>query len=271
MARTTPEALASSLVVELVGAPGSGKSTLVPEVRRIARSMGLHPFTVVEAARAFASRTWPGRLAAAVLPRRLHRAALWAVFLLFRALCAGAFAVRHPRLVGYVIATQHGRPRAARRQRRVIHWYVRLAGAYRFLTRHAGDREVLLLDEGFVHRVVQLHASTVEAPDRTLIDGYVDLVPRPDLLIHVRAPADVCERRVRSRGVWDRFQHRKPEEVGRFVANAHRATELVVGAARARGWAVIDVDNSGDLAAATSDLAPRLAGALAEPVPGVPR
>jgi len=264
MATETIRRSTAPVVVELVGAPGAGKTTLLPAVLRACRAAGLHPYTVVEAARPFAARTPVGRTIGGLLPTTLRRKALWAVFLGARALGAVRLAAGRPRLVRYVLASQRGRPPGAdRRERRVLHWYARSAGAYRFLTARARAGEAIVMDEGFVHRAVQLHASSVEAPEPARIEKYADLIPRPDLLVHVRAPVEVCERRVRSRGPWERFRGRDPRELSRFVAHAHRATELVVEAVRARGWPVIAIDNDGeDPAEAGAALAPRVVAAL---------
>jgi hypothetical protein len=254
------------VVVELVGAPGAGKTTFLPAALDACRTAGLRPYTIVGAGRAFAARTLAGRAANAVLPARLRDKALWAIFLGCRSIWAAAFAARRPQLAWYVLALAQDRPAAARaRERRVLHWYVRLVGAYGFLTSRAREGEALVLDEGFIHRTVQLHSSTVEIPEAATIDAYVDLVPRPELLVHVRAPIDVCERRVRSRGVWDRFRSEDPSDLTRFVANAHRATTLIATAAEARGWRVVEIDNGeGDPAHVEAALRSRIRAALEE-------
>jgi hypothetical protein len=254
------------VVIELVGAPGAGKTTLLPAAMEGCRTAGLRPYTVVGAGRAFAARTLVGRAANAVLQGSLRDKALWAIFLGCRSLSAAAYAARRPRLARYVLASVRGRPAAAgARQRKVLHWYVRLVGSYGFLTSRARAGEALVLDEGFIHRAVQLHASEAEVPQEARIDEYAELVPRPDLLVHVRAPIDVCERRVRSRGAWDRFRHKDPEDLSRFVANAHRATVLITAAAEARGWRVVEIDNDGsDPVEAEAALGSRIPAALEE-------
>lgn len=252
-------------VVELVGAPGAGKTTLLPGVLAACREAGLTPYTVVDAARPFAARTVAGRITHAVVPRGARRNTLWALFLGFRGISAIVFVVRHPRLARYVANTAHRRPAGAdARARKVLHWYVRLAGSYRFLLSRGRADEALILDEGFVHRAVQLLASSVETPNAGRIDGYAALIPRPDLLIHVRAPIDLCEERVRSRGVWGRFDGKDPRALSRFVANAHRATDLIVDAARERGWPLVAIDNDGrDPAAAVIEAARVVSEAVA--------
>jgi hypothetical protein len=76
--------------------------------------------------------------------------------------------------------------------RRVLYWYFRTAGAYEFLRRHARPGEAVIIDEGFVHRAVQLHASCVERPAPRQIASYVRSVPRADLTVVVHAPTHIC-------------------------------------------------------------------------------
>jgi Ser/Thr protein kinase RdoA (MazF antagonist)/thymidylate kinase len=232
------------VVIELVGAPGAGKTTVLGAVQAGCAADGLHAATIVDAARTVAARTPIGKVAVRALPPRLRAKALWALFLAQRRISAAGFARRHRALIRSVRASQRERPAGAEAdERRVLHWYIRMAGATTSWRRHAHDDEALIVDEGFAHRAVQLFTSVVEAPDAARIAAYVELIPRPDLLIHIRAPAEVCERRVLARGVWPRFEGRDPQELGRFIAHAHRATELVAEAAATDGWSVLAIEN----------------------------
>ncbi len=248
-------------IIELAGAPGAGKTTMVPEVQEACRVAELTPYTTVEAARPFAARTLLGRTVA-ILPKEARRAALWGVFRLYSAGHSVRFVLQRRSLASLVFRSQLRRPAESdSRRRRVLYWWYRMAGAHQFVQAHGKSGEALILDEGFVHRAVQIFASAVERPEAAAVAAYVDLVPPPDLLIHVAAPADVCRHRVRGRGVWSRLQHRRPAEIDRFVENAHHTVELAVAAARSRGWQVIEVAN-GDLdsASAAAELRCRLAG-----------
>ena len=158
------------MVIEFIGTPGSGKTTLLPEIKRFFEEQGLRPHTVVEAARPFALRTRLGGIIARLTPRQYHRQILWQVFSLFNLIFRVIFIVRRPALVYQVYKSQMQRPNQAdlRRQRN-IHWFDYLIGSYGFLNWQAKPDEVLIFDEGFVHRVVQFNASDCEEPNRKRI------------------------------------------------------------------------------------------------------
>jgi thymidylate kinase len=243
------------LVVEFVGAPGAGKSTLLPVVAAACRDAGLTAWTVVAAARPLAARTPLGRLTA-VLDGRRREQALWLVFRWASAVAAVAHIVRTWPLAWRVLRSQWRRPTGADAgERRVLYWLFRLLGAHALFLARGRPGEVLLLDEGYVHRVVQLFSSAVEVPDPDTVTGYLETVPSPDLVVVVEAPADRCVERVRTRGVWARLAARDPDELARFVANAHRAATLAAASARACGWEVVTVDNG---AAPSTDAADAL-------------
>ena len=257
-------------VIEVTGAPGAGKTTLLPALAAGCTAAGMRPYTIVDAARPFAARTVIGRLVAR-LPGRVGRAGLWAVFRTMSAAHTVLFIARHPRLTGTVLATQRGRPpRASAAERRVVYWYLRLMGSYSFLRARARAAEVLILDEGFVHRTVQLFSSSVETPSAHAIDRYVAHIPRPDLVVHVEATPASCRARIRARGRRDHLADRSGDHLDRFVANAHQTVGLTVGAVRRRHWPVAAVPNDGgDRCAAPATardlVAARLSGHSAPP------
>ena len=231
--------------IEFIGPPGAGKTTLIPAAAEALEQRDLTTYTVVQAARPFARRTLPGAAVDLLAPQRWRDPLLWRVFSQLSALNRIRFFAAHGQLFRLVRASQWRRPAAAEsRERRVLYWYYRHAGYYQFLTGRAKAHEVLLSDEGFLHRVVQLFSSAVERPQLETVSAYVAQLPQPDLTIAIMAPAELCEQRIYSRGLWDRFGHKSREEVSQFVRNAHRASELALGAAREAGWSVLEIDNS---------------------------
>lgn len=249
------------MIIEFIGAPGAGKTTLLPGVIRHFESRNCPAYTVVEAARPFASRTMVGKAVQQLAPASWRQPLLWRVFYWLSVAHRVKFMARHSRLVGQVLTSQRQRPAEADvRQRQVLPWLFRHMGYYEFLRSQAQPADVLIFDEGFVHRVVQLFASSAETPAKSDIAAYINRLPRPDLLIYVQASPALCQERIYQRGLWQRAQHKTPDQIARFVANAHLAVTLAVAHARSQQWPVLEVANDGeDVTAVQTKLQQQLA------------
>ena len=233
-------------IIEFIGTPGSGKTTLVPAVVETLQELGLGAYTVIEAARPFAKRTLAGKIICRLTPSSFHRPLLWQVFYHLSTLYRLKFFIGHPRLIRQVLASQRRRPIPAAARRYALYWFFHLVGYYEFLKAHARLDEVLIFDEGFIHRVVQLFASEVEEPDPTQVRAYIDLLPQPDLVIAPQAPLEVCIDRIYQRGLWERFSQKSPAEVSLFMKNCFLVVNLALVHIRSEGWNVIEID-SGNL------------------------
>jgi adenylate kinase family enzyme len=234
------------MIIEFIGTPGAGKTTLLPVVAEYLHEQGIQARTVVEAARPAAQRTWAGHVITHVVPRKWQRPLLWQ---LFHHLSTGyrlLFSLSHPRLIRQVVSSQVRRPVPVEARHHALHWFFNLTGNYQFLRAHAQPDEALLLDEGFVHRVVQMNASAVEEPEPARIAAYLEMVPRPDLVIAVHAPWELCLERIYRRGLWERYRSKSHEEVARYVQNAHRVVNLAVNHLRSSGWTLIEIENGDD-------------------------
>lgn len=237
------------LIVELAGAPGSGKTSSSDGVVAALAEMGWRAHKPEEAARLVVSRLPLGRLIGLAPSSGVRRGLWWRLYLVHRLLGAARSVARDPRHLVALLRFQRARPpEALGRRRRVVHWYLRTTGAQEFFRRHGGPEEAVVFDEGQVHRVVQLFSSTVETPLPEAVTSYLDRIPRPDLLILVRCPPEVCEERIRARGIWPRLSDLGDEGLARFVSNAHTAVSHAAAYARAAGWATIEVDNTDDAA-----------------------
>ena len=233
------------LIIEFIGTPGAGKTTLSNELIRLLQEEGIDASTIIGAARDHAFRTVVGRAVAWLAPPSLRAPLLWQVFYLLSMIHVLGFARKHYELCRQVLRTQLGRNVPVAAKRHALFWFFQLVGRYDFLRATAGDREAIVLDDGFLHRSVQLHASHSEEPDSGRVWDYVDLLPRPDLVVFVVAGREVCERRIRRRGVWPHRQHLSPSDISRYVGNAEQVVESAVRRARARRWSVVEIVNEG--------------------------
>jgi len=251
------------VIVEFIGTPGAGKTTLLPATIEYFQACGISARRVVDAARPFAQRTLPGALIGRLAPEPLRRPLLWQVFYQLSTAYRLKFFASRPQLIAHVLRSQRRRPIAAVERQHVRFWFFVLVGQYEFLRAHARPDEALVFDEGFIHRAVQMHASDVEEPQPAQIAAYVDLLPQPDLVIVPWAPSELCEARVYSRGLWERFQHKSRPQVAAYIANSSRIVGHAVEQIKRRGWRVVEVDNSGDdPAASAAELQGKLASII---------
>ncbi len=234
------------MIIEFIGTPGAGKTTLMTATIESLRERGYQAYSANDAARPVVARAWPGRGITRVCPARWQRPLLWQLFYVAAEMERTRFYWKHRDLMHRVWAYQRRRPISAADRRHVLRWFNHQTGVFELMRRRAGSAEAVLFDEGFIHRVVQLFASEREVPWPGAVNIYVALLPRPDLLIHVAAPLAICRRRVLARGVWERFAAKSPADTDRFLAAAEQAVIMAVTAARAGQWPIIELDNAAD-------------------------
>ncbi len=230
--------------IEFLGTPGSGKTTLLSALANFLKANHFQPYTVLEAARPFALRTRAGRAINALTPTPLRRALLWQVFYMNSLVSRASFISQHKSLIQQVADYQRQRPKEAGVQERgVLYWFYHLAGYYEFLRAQIRPSEVLLFDDGFVHRVVHLFASEIEEPDVQRITAYLALIPKPDLIIIPSTPLALCEQRVHDRGLWKHSQHKSTKQVSNYLANAERVVQITSDYLRKQGWPIVHLEN----------------------------
>jgi len=243
------------MIVEFIGTPGSGKTTLMPVVKEHFNGQHFQAYSVLEAARPFAGRTLPGKMVSWLTPGKIQRFLLWQLFYAYSYSYQPRFSKQHKKLMDSVLEFQKLRPISKSDRTHVLHWFIHLTGVYEFLRSQALAGDLLIIDEGFLHRVVQLFASEKEIPDLTSVAKYLDLIPRPDLIIYPKASSAVCIRRVFERGVWERFRTKGREDTSRFIRNAHLIVDFTVKFIKEEGWTVVEVDNDKEsVATSKSDL-----------------
>jgi hypothetical protein len=232
-----------ALIVEFIGTPGAGKTTCLPAVKEFFAAQGFQTWSVLEASRPFAQRTRFGQWVNSWAPASLKSLFLWQVFYQSSKLRRMSFRSENKELINSILRFQRKRPISSTDRHHVLHWFINLTGQYHFLKEHAQDNDILIFDEGFVHRVVQLFASEVETLDEVRIQSYLSLIPVPDLIISPHASLETCFERVYRRGIWKRYKDRDLANVFRFMSNAHEAVSIALDYMRARGWPVIQVNN----------------------------
>jgi len=245
------------MLIEFLGAPGTGKTTLASMVTHFLQEQGLSALTIGDAVPLCAARTLWGKAMSSVMSHSWQSSAWWRVYSYTSSCYRIQFAVENYAFWRYVVKLQRGRI-IPREHQRLIRWYLnRMMGLYQFCKCHLQPDEILILDEGFAHRVTHF-VSDVEQPDPGAIMRYVELMPRTDISVRVRAPVNTCVERIWVRGLGGRLGGKSKQEVTRFVANSAQAIDISARHLRLMGRDVVEIDNDGNLNVCVTSLETQL-------------
>jgi Ser/Thr protein kinase RdoA (MazF antagonist) len=218
--------------VEVTGPVGAGKSALMPAILDAWRCAGLRPIEVPGPANGEAAR----------LTTRWHDRARGSVL----------FLARHRGLVASAAQALLVAPLPMWHRRAIVDLVLRLAAADQGLRGRDPD-EVIVVDEGWIHRAINLFAwSGRQEDDR--IDRYLERVPRPDLVIMVDAAETIRRERLSVRGLPKRLRDKDPAVVERFLVCSEGLLGSISAWLRRQGVPVISVANDAALAVAEAAL-----------------
>ena len=240
-----------TVIVELVGPPGAGKSALRSTVVQVlAERLDGGARTDLEAVDWHLSRGRASMLVSRLLRRHPRSTRLVLVDVPY----ALAFCLRNPRLSGVVIDAVRRSP-VPWGHRALLFWRFAVVGARRrYLRDRLGDAAAVF-DEGLLHRAVNLFAWRGLAPGfggwvgraAADLDRYLDQVPPPDLAIFVDAPEELARARLARRGLPHRLRGRDEADVDRFLRSAGDVARRVADRLEAR-IPLVRVANGGELA-----------------------
>ena len=66
-------------------------------------------------------------------------------------------------------------------------------------------------------------------------------------------PIEICEERIVQRGIWEHFRNKSRAELRQYLTSANQVVSGTVDYLKAKGWLVIEVDNSRDDVAVTQE------------------
>ena len=228
------------MIIEFIGLPGSGKSTLLETTKNTWSEVGLQAMNVPEAGVVCLKRMFLGRLICSTMPVLQQQWALYGIFRRFIQLYRIKFILKNRKLAGRVLMLLLQRPISWPDKRSVLRWFFRDVSYYEFFQTYLKDDEVLLLDEGLVHRATSLYALPFVQPDPAQLRQYIEALPPKGLVIWVQTSLDVSIERVISRGIAKRYWGK---ELRPFMQNSLQVIEMAIQNIKKRDWQVISVNN----------------------------
>lgn len=240
-------------VLELVGLPGAGKTTAAPFVIEHLRERGFEALTVRQAMDAAVARSTRGRLLQVVGVGPPYRRR--ALVLLVDGPTAFALPLVAPRLTAALVDALWRLPVGWGHRAAIAGRALRAVAAYRFVAPRLRAGEVVVVDEGPVHRVVNLYAWRPATPVQP-IRRYLNAAPLPDAVLEVRVPSGEAARRLpaRATGLPERLRGADDGRVLRFVERADAALAVARAHLATRtAWVTLSGTSGSD-----SDIAQRL-------------
>jgi hypothetical protein len=187
-----------AVLVELFGLPGSGKTFLAHELRRRLKELGINALDRQTAVQLCLQRRNDGPLMA-VLKKFPH--ALWGRFI-HEHHCLPEllnFFSRYPALAALYQQDLSRRGVAESTVRNLLGAFAASCVDRQLFEVHGMDRELILVDEGFLHRFFTLYGNLSIVCGKDEIKRYVELLPSIQGAIFVATPVEICIERMQTR------------------------------------------------------------------------
>lgn len=230
--------------IELLGPPGSGKTTLANAlIAAVPEIVPLDKATLMSLRSG--AGDYPTRALSQLVGSPSNRLWRWAYARSpdrFDAL--GRALASHAELTRGVADAQTDRSARDSRPDVVWDWFLNLLARFQLAAEVMSEDGALLLDEGFCQRAVAIFGYGFADADRSHVDEYVHRIPRPDLVIVVESPVEVCEARLDRRGWTARAAHAEPTIRRDFLKGSVEVVQTVARGMEERGARVVDVDGT---------------------------
>ena len=254
------------IFIEFFGLVGAGKTTVALATEKILLETGHEAIDLVTAIDRCLERSLLGRLARPFVGPAHRKRLLKA---LYREGISPIYGLRlalvNPVLVAAAIRAQLGNGLPWWHKRRIWRLFFSVLNGRAFLAGRLEENEIVLLEEGSLHRAVNLFAWQMDGVRRDLLAQYLEHLPALDLAVLVEAPIDRCRSRSNGRGLPNRLLNKDEATADRFFENAAHIVVLVASYASASGRPIIIVDNSGEPGGFESELSRQLPSKLLAP------
>lgn len=217
------------MFVEFFGIPGAGKSTIASRLTDALLSANCESLTLNEAITICLGRSILGSVMISnsiVAVDSCNRILARLYKYIFSTAYRYSMIILEPNLFFKVHHLLLVRNLTWRHRCAEINAFFEVYVGYKFLRKRIYDNEIVILDEGLIHRAVNLFAWNLNGLDRNRVIDYFYNLPKLKLAILVYAPLEICMERVMLRGLPKRLNGRSQKNIDSFFRNNERITEL---------------------------------------------
>lgn len=240
--------------VEFIGIPGSGKSTihtlLVESFYRrkmpcLSMDQALLSCLKLKVDGIFFKcflNVLPEKLALKYAPLVFTRSSL-------RYTAQNAFLSTNARTAAAILSSDHFLTAEPHERELVLSRFFLTASQYHLIQEHTAEKIPVLFDEGFLQKSVSLFVSPGKRslPSMTFLSSFLDLIPRPDIVLYLRAAPETCRQRIvaRSKGMPERLAGKNPGEIQSYLDTYERCINSIIDLATTKGFHISSIDNNG--------------------------
>lgn len=236
-------------LIELTGISGSGKSTITPIIKKFLKTEGFEvydKYILVLRCNEFPVNRRFSTVFIRLLPASF-RDKMLALF--YRVLDNKRIYLAHYLLenLGFYETTINNiseAPIPFYQKNWLILWWFNLISTYQMAVESLEKNSILILDEGFYHKLINFYVHLGHDLEYSKIQTYVESIPHIDILIHIETSIDKCIERFSKRNLPRVIRGRTMQEVTNYLENSKKAIEYSNNLISTKGTKIIKIENS---------------------------
>ncbi|MCZ6594991.1 MAG: hypothetical protein O6943_08760 [Bacteroidetes bacterium] len=236
-------------LIELTGLPGSGKSKILPIVRKYFSNRGLEVYDkhlLVLSCKEFPLNKifittfinfFPGTFRDKILA------------LFYRLLDNKQTYIAHYLLENWkfsetILNNISESPFPSYQKNWLVLWWFNIISLYQMGLESLQKDAIILFDEGFYHKVINFFVHLKTDLEYAKIECYVKGIPNVDILIHVETSLDKCLERLKSRKLPRVIRGSRTPEVRSYLEKSREAIQYSQKIICTKGTKIVKIENS---------------------------
>ena len=241
-------------IVEFMGPPGSGKSTLSPSCIKFMRRNNHRVITVKEADIESVKKE-SNRILLNFIFRYFPRSLSFKIssYLNKTTNLQEKYEINsknvYSEIYKFTQSLKSQREISKSHKKRIDNWFSGLLGRYHFLNTNLDKNQCVVFDSGFMQMASSLFVPFEDTFDYKLLEKYILHIPEIELLFHIDISDDVCLQRLKSKGTHIRTRGKSDSEILEFISQTKKILEasLEIYCGLNPNTRIINIDNNDTL------------------------